>query len=72
MDISNILLIVLIYVVPVAVGFLLLFAVVRAAVLSALRAHQRERSAGAAPSAPIECVAPASAVAIGDPFVCNG
>ena len=43
MDISGLLMIVLIYVVPVAIGFTVLYLVVRGAVLSALRAHARDR-----------------------------
>lgn len=42
MDGSHLLLIVLIYVVPIALGLLVLFFVVRAAVLSALRKHHAE------------------------------
>ena len=43
MDISGLLMIVLIYVVPIAIGFTVLYLVVRAAVLSALRAHEQGR-----------------------------
>lgn len=48
MDITGLLMVALIYVVPIAIGFLALYLVVRAAVLSALRAHtleQRSRDA---------------------------
>ena len=46
MSFSSLPLILLVYVVPIAIAFLVLYAVVRAAVLSALRAHERERQAG--------------------------
>lgn len=52
MEIGHLLLIVLFYVVPVALGMLVLYFVVRMAVLSALRTHHAERSAGPSPATP--------------------